>query len=436
MSDQFQWSSKSATSRLSAVKQRVLEDPPELRNIFTQTFFTEAFEQAKKAEAMPDSALAGALISIKDLFDVKGHVTKAGTRFMATDPLAKSDATAIAKLRQAGAVFLGHTNMTELAYSGLGLNPHYGTPENALVDGAIPGGSTSGGAVSVARGLADIAIGTDTGGSLRIPAAFNGIVGFKPSQSTVSVAGCKPLSRSLDSIGPMANSVSACAAAYKTMATGNQSNGNDVTREFVVPLNYGLDDLEPKVAEGFEAAVKLIQNSGYTVIETDLDVLEALKSLPIWQFSSIESRAEYDEAYQNQRDLMDPRVAGPTRMGRANEVNAVEYRKTLNRRAALIEQYKSELGARVLLMPTVPILPPSFDSMESDEEYGRVNLQVLRNPSIANVMDCCSISIPFHHGGSAIGIMLTAVAGHDLSLLNFAEEVHGHLTGSGTNDKG
>nr|WP_321444232.1 amidase family protein [uncultured Cohaesibacter sp.] len=429
MSNPFEWSASSASSRLDETIARVAADTKDVRHIFTQCFFDEAREQAASVADFDDdaSSLAGALVTIKDLLDVKGQVTKAGTRFMANDPEAEADADVVARLRQAGAVLLGHTNMTELAYSGLGLNPHYGTPMNALIDGAIPGGSTSGGAVSVARGLADIAIGTDTGGSLRIPAAFNGIVGFKPSQKTVSRAGCKPLSRSLDSIGPMGRSVAACAGAYRVIADQDQLQEPEraLLADFVVPTNYGMDDLAPEVAAAFAACLEDLRARGYKVSELALESLEALKSLPIWQFSSIESRSDYDEVYQTKRDMMDPRVAGPTRMGRADEVDAVSYRKTLNERERLIACFAEELGNRILLMPTVPILPPSFAELEKDEDYSRLNLQVLRNPSIANVMDCCSISLPISQKGMPVGLMLTALSGSDLSLLALAETIHG-----------
>lgn len=421
MSHQFPWSPETTAQRLLDTENRISADDPELRFVFTQTFFKQAQAQAAALTENCQSPLSGAIVSVKDLFDVTGFVTKAGTRFMAGNAAATADATPIKKLRDAGAVFIGHTNMTELAYSGLGLNPHYGTPENALFPGRIPGGSTSGGAVSVARGIADIAIGTDTGGSLRIPAAFNGIVGFKPSQRTVSRVGCKPLSRSLDSVGPMARTVAACALAYGVISDDDASNAREVDAEFIIPTNYGMDDLEPEVHAAFQSAVTALTEQNFKIEYKALEVLEALKALPVWHFAAIESRGDYDDAYQNQRDLMDPRVANPTRMGRADEVDAVSYRKTLNQRQTLIEQYKTEMGSKILLMPTVPILPPGFASMEDDAEYSRVNLQVLRNPSIGNVMDCCSISLPYRHEGITMGVMLTAVADHDQSLLNLAE---------------
>ncbi|WP_299665807.1 amidase family protein [uncultured Ruegeria sp.] len=417
------WSVDETTARLKCLKERLRNDDPQLKSVFTQTFLDRELERAGHIDPKTEGALAGAIVSIKDLLDVEGFVTKAGTKFMENDPPAKEDAEAVKRLREAGAVFVGHTNMTELAYSGLGLNPHYGTPENALLEGCIPGGSTSGGAITVARGIADIAIGTDTGGSLRIPAAFNGIVGFKPTQSTVPRKGCKALSRSLDSVGSMAKSVSGCRMAYEVLA--GDAAGKDELAEptFVIPTNYGMDDLDPVVKAGFDEAIQVLKAKGYDIREERLEVLESLKNLPVWHFSAIESRGEYDDAYQARRDIMDPRVAGPTRMGRADEVDAVSYRKTLNMREDLIAQYNQEMGGKVLIMPTVPIMPPTFADIENDEDYGRLNLQVLRNPSVGNVMNACSISLPFVNDDKTIGIMMIACGGCDLALLGVAARV-------------
>jgi len=418
MSDKIAWSPETAAERLQAVERRLASDDPALKHVFTQTFFEEARGQIEDLVKRGSSPLSGALVSVKDLFDVEGFVTRAGTTFMAQDPAAGSDAPPIGHLREAGGILVGHTNMTELAYSGLGLNPHYGTPDNAIKSGCIPGGSTSGGAVSVAQGAADIAIGTDTGGSLRIPAAFNGIVGFKPTQSTVSRKGCKALSQSLDSVGPMARTVEACRLAYLVMSGNSSAMSQTIEPDFVVPTNYGMDDLDPEVAAAFESAVSCLSEAGYRITQGPVETLESLKSLAIWQFASVESRAEYEEAYRTRYDEIDPRISN--RMDRADDADAVSYRKTLNLRQTLIEQYLAEMGGKVLLMPTVPILPPSLARLEDDEEYGRVNLQALRNPSIANVMDCCSISLPFGQDGNTIGVMMTATAGLDLGLLDLA----------------
>lgn len=423
VSRSFPWRADIAVDRLAEIEKRLSVADPALASVFTQTFFDEARVQARAASAYSDSPLCGAMVSIKDLFDVKGFVTRAGTIFMAQDAPANEDAPSVKSLRDAGAVLLGHTNMTELAYSGLGLNPHYGTPENALAPGCIPGGSTAGGAVSVARGIADIALGTDTGGSLRIPAAFNGIVGFKPTQSTVSRKGCKALSRSLDSVGPMAGTVAACEVAYRAICDVAESSAGTVDRDLIIPTNYAMDDMQAPVKAAFIHAVSLLEKNGFRVERRRVATLDALQSLAIWQFASIESRGEYEDAYQNKRHLMDPRITGPTRMGRADEVSAAAYRKSLNLRQTLVYQYRQEMSSKILLLPTVPILPPTFLAMEDDEEYSRVNLQVLRNPSIANVMDCCSISLPYTHAGATIGVMLTAASNHDLGLLDLASSL-------------
>ncbi len=428
MSSAYSWSVHTTPTRLSKIEHRINSNEPELNAIFTQTFFTQAHEQVKKLNAYSEFPLCGAIVSVKDLFDVQGFTTKAGSTFMANDPAATVDAEPIKKLRDAGAVFIGHTNMTELAFSGLGLNPHYGTPKNALYSDAIPGGSTAGGAVSVAHGIADIAIGTDTGGSLRIPAAFNGIVGFKPSQRTVSRVGCKALSRSLDSVGPMARTVAECRVAYDTLSDIKQRCDKSLETELIIPSNYGMSDLQPEVEAAFSAACAKLVTHGFRIKEDSLNSLENLKNLPVWHFASVESRAEYDDAYTHHRKLMDPRIAGPTRMGRADEVDAVSYRKTLNQRQDLIEEFTRDMNNRILLLPTTPILPPNFDVFESDEEYARINLQVLRNPSIGNVMDGCSISIPYKHDGATIGVMLTATNGFDIELLALAEEIESLFT--------
>lgn len=383
--------------------------------------FTQLFSEDELPEILPDTPLSGALVSIKDLLDVEGYTTHAGTVFMAENPGAERDADVVARLRAQGCVLVGHTNMTELAYSGLGLNPHYGTPENARFPGCIPGGSTSGGAVSVAQELVDFAIGTDTGGSLRIPAAFNGITGFKPSQSTVSQRGCYPLSRSLDSIGPMARDVATCKAVWETIADADTRASRQVEPEFVIPENFGMDDIDPVVATVFAAAVAKLQTQGYTISKERLSALDRMKELAVWQFSAVESRAVYFEAFNTRIGALDPRVA--SRMARADEASAISYRQLLDARAALIPAFEAELDNRVLLMPTVPILPPKIAILEDDDAYTRLNLLALRNPTVANVLDGCSLSLPFSDDGNLIGVMLIAANQSDRSLLDFAAAI-------------
>lgn len=410
------WSRDTAAARLHATRQRVAAQTTETRHVFTQLFSEDVLP-----ETLPDTPLAGALVSIKDLLDVKGYTTRAGTVFMAKNPVAEWDAEVVARLRNIGCVLVGHTNMTELAYSGLGLNPHYGTPKNARFPGCIPGGSTSGGAISVAQGLVDFTIGTDTGGSLRIPAAFNGVTGFKPSQSTVSQRGCSPLSHSLDSIGPMARDVATCKAVWQAIADEDISAPRPVKPELVIPENFGMDDIDPIVAKTFEAAVAKLKLQGYAISTERLSSLDSMKELALWQFSAVESRAVYEEAFTTQNDMIDPRVA--SRMARADEATAISYRQLLDSRSALITTFEDELDNRVLLMPTVPILPPNIALFEDDDTYNQLNLLVLRNPTVANVMNGCSLSLPFSDDGNLIGVMLIAANQSDLALLDFSAGV-------------
>ncbi len=414
---EFSWQNTDATGRLIALQSQLKAKAPDVANVFTQTFFDGDVIQSRQNSELP---LGGALVSVKDLFDVEGFVTRAGTKVFASNPPAPSDAEAVRKIRDAGGIIVGHTNMTELAYSGLGLNPHHGTPRNALLPDCIPGGSTSGGAISVARGLVDIAIGTDTGGSLRIPAAFNGIVGFKPSQSTVSRKGCKPLSRSLDSVGPMARHVADCRQAYKVMRDETVDQ-KPIDPIFIVPNNFGFEDMDPIIQSHFDRAVREIKAAGFVVESQHLKCLDRYKTLPVWQFSAVESRAEYESVFLDKATDLDPRVH--VRMSRANEVDAETYRQTLNMRSSLSDEFENELGSHVLLMPTTPILPPRFSEVESDDAFGRLNLLALRNPSVANVMDACSISLPIGESTTPAGLMLTAGHSRDEALLDLAEQL-------------
>lgn len=404
--------------RVGAVLRRIEGDPPELRHVFTGVFADDIASDAERLHEAdgngPDSALWGAIVTIKDLLDVRGHPTRAGSLVLGDDP-AQRDAVAVGRLRDAGALILGHTNMTELAYSGLGLNPHFGTPDNPAMPGHIPGGSTSGGAVSVATGAADIAIGSDTGGSLRIPAAFTGTVGFKPTQATVPRQGCRPLSHTLDSIGPIARDVAACEAAWRAMAAVPAVAGTPMRGRLIVARNFGLDGLDDMVASGFDALLAGLRRAGFPIMEKPLASLERYKTLPVWHFSAVESRAHYQDEYLRSPDAFDPRVL--RRMQRADEVSAVQYCRTLQARERLIAAFAEELGDDFLLMPTVAMLPPAFDAFRREEDYDRLNLLALRNTSLANVTDGCSLSLPFRYRGHLLGAMLTAPGGRDLDLL-------------------
>ncbi len=372
--------------------------------------------------ACSDGVLSKAIVTIKDLFDVQGYVTRAGSVFLKDNGPAKEDAEAVRRLREAGAYLLGHTNMTELAYSGLGMNPHYGTPQSPLYPGCIAGGSTSGGAVSVALGMADIALGSDTGGSLRIPAAFCGVTGFKPSQQSVSSKGALPLSATLDSIGPIAKSVADCEAAWQVLSGTEQKVAAAQQAHFVVPTNFGLDNLDAAVAEGFRAAIeKLRQTPGVVIEERPVNFLEAYKALPVWQFSAFEAREFYQRTFAVDLAQLDPRVA--SRLRRADTLDEQAFAQTCLQRQGLIELYQKEESAVQLLLPTVAILPPKLADLAKDEDYDRINLLCLRNTTLANVLDACSVSLPFEHQEHHIGVMLTGTNGSDEALLAAAKFV-------------
>ncbi|AWX99099.1 hypothetical protein A8139_03100 [Marinomonas primoryensis] len=379
--------------------------------------FTELFDYV----APQEGPLNGAIISIKDLFQVEGYKTQAGSVFINKQP-ALQDAAAVALLRKAGASFLGHTNMTELAYSGLGLNPHYGTPDNPINPGRITGGSTSGGAASVALGAADAALGTDTGGSLRIPAAFCGLTGFKPSQQTVSREGCLPLSDALDSVGPIAKTVEECERLWHILSgASGTKNGADLSQlTFVVPSNFGMNDLDALVEQGFNEKLACLEAAGIVVERRFIAALESYKTLPVWQFSAFECQAFYSKAYDLATANIDPRVA--SRIVRANTIKYEVFQQTQAARHAFIQQMAEDEPNTVFLLPTVAVVAPKLSDLEQDSEYDRLNVLCLRNTSLANVLNGCSLSLPFCFQQEPMGLMLTACNGMDQALLDLAKQ--------------
>jgi aspartyl-tRNA(Asn)/glutamyl-tRNA(Gln) amidotransferase subunit A len=380
--------------------------------------FTKLMPNEFAQSAGRDGPLKDKVLSVKDLFDIKGQITRAGSPILEDTNPASKDATAVERLRGAGARVIGRTTMTELAYSGLGLNPHDGTPENPLFAARIPGGSTSGGAVSVATGLADVALGSDTGGSLRIPAAFCGLVGFKPTQASVPMTGAMPLSDSLDSVGPMARDVSTCATAWQVMAGRRVAPLCQQRPELLVPLNFGLTDLDPAVATGFAKLRDTLTAAGWKIRDVSLPVLDAYATLPVWQFSAVESLRRFKDKLATHGAKMDPRVR--VRMERGLEISEADFATTLAQRAELIAAFGTEIGDALVLLPTVAIQPPHFDDVATDDGFSRLNLLALRNTSLANVMDGCSVSLPFGQGDALMGAMMTSFGGRDETILGAA----------------
>jgi aspartyl-tRNA(Asn)/glutamyl-tRNA(Gln) amidotransferase subunit A len=375
------------------------------------------------------SPWSGIPISIKDLFDLTGDVTTAGSKVLCDQPAASRDARSVGRLRAAGFIPIGRTNMTEFAYSGLGINPHYGTPLNPYDRAArrIPGGSSSGAAVSITDQMAYGALGTDTGGSCRIPAAFCGIVGFKPTASRVSLAGAVPLSQSLDSVGPLAGSVQCCAVLDGILAGESEvrvESGSLEGLRFAVAKSYVLEDLDTHVARSFEKALSLLSAAKVRIEEIPLAELNQLPHINRkGGFPAAEAYAHHAERLLTRADQYDPRVS--IRILRGREQSAADYIELLAARNDLRAQTDRKLaGFDAVLMPTTPMIAPTFAELESDAEYGRANLLALRNPTVTNFLDRCAISIPCQEPGSApVGLMLMGARNADRRLLSVAAGV-------------
>ena len=370
--------------------------------------------------------LDGALVTIKDLFDVAGEVTRAGSKLLAAHGTpAAQDAPVVQRLRQAGAVIVGKTNMTEFAFSGIGANPHFGTPGNPADRKRAPGGSTAGGAVAVADGMCEIAIGSDTGGSCRTPAAFCGIVGYKPSRQRIPTDGAFPLSFTLDSIGPMATSVENCEKADAVMA------GETYAARELAPLSalrvgvvqgLALDKLEESVARAFEAALKRLSAAGARLIDCTLPEIEDMVEVNT-RYGGIapaEAFAVHRERLKAHGDMVDPNVR--KRIERAASLSAADYIEMIRRRNALVRAVDARLADfDVVAMPTSPVVAPVLAELAQPEEWGRRNGMTLRNTSMWNFFDACSLSLPLpRDGGLPVGLMLSARNGEDARLFRIA----------------
>ena len=385
----------------------------------------DAMDRLRKAKAAP-SPFAGIPVSIKDLFDIKGQVTRAGSRALEDSAPAEADATVVARLRRAGFIVIGRTNMTEFAYSGIGINPHYGTPKSAWNRsvGHVPGGSSSGAAVSIADGMAYGALGTDTGGSCRIPAAFNGIVGFKPTQRRVPLDGGVPLSFSLDSFGPLARSVACCAVLDAVLADEKvqplQPRSVKGMR-LAVPTTVALDDLDEAVAKTFERALDALSRAGALIerIEVpefhDVGVMNAKGG-----FAAAESYAWHRYLLTSKGDVYDPRVS--LRILRGEGISAADYIDILNARRSFIARTEARIAPYdALVLPTTANTPPVIADLADDKVFTIQNLRALRNCTLINVLDGCAISLPAHREGEVpVGLMLAAAGGSDRRILELA----------------
>jgi aspartyl-tRNA(Asn)/glutamyl-tRNA(Gln) amidotransferase subunit A len=385
---------------------------------FIRRFDDEARHAAERldggAGALP---LGGLAISIKDLYDVKGWPTTAASASRHDAPAASADAPAVARLRAAGGVLVGHTNLTEFAFSGVGINPHHGTPANpatAALDAQprIPGGSTSGGAVSVASGAAWAALGSDTGGSIRIPAALQGLVGFKNTQRLTPTEGCIPLSLTLDTACAITLSVRDAVLLHEVLAARRVQRTKRPLRDWRLALAQTImqDAMEPAVSTAFERAIDTLRAAGAVITPIDLPMLnEATHLQRGGGIPAAEAWAWHRQALQTRQAQYDPRVALRIRRGEAIR----DHAELLAERRHWIARMETALqGFDAVLSPTVPIVAPRTQPLiDGDEAFFAANALLLRNPSLINLLDGCALSLPCHrHGDWPVGLMVWSTA--------------------------
>ncbi len=388
---------------------------------------------ARQARGEPLPLLAGLPVTVKDLYDIDGRTTMAGSTLRAGAPPADADALAVTRLRAAGAAILGLTTMSEFAFSGVGINPHHGTPRNPadVAVARIPGGSTSGGAVSVALGLAVAALGSDTGGSIRIPAALCGLVGFKNTQARTPLQGAFPLSHTLDTVSAMTR----CVADALTV-DGVLSGAPLTVAErplaglrLALPATLMFDAIEPAVSSAFEQALQRLSAAGAVMVPMALTELAEVAQIntPVG-LVPIEAWATHADAMRTRRGEFDPRVAA--RIAAGEGISAAHYISLLQRRRNWIERVGQRLqGIDALICPTVPITAPPIEALQaSDDAFFKVNGLLLRNTYAINFLDGCAFSLPCHGPGSLpVGLMLAAAHGRDAELAAVALAVEAAL---------
>jgi aspartyl-tRNA(Asn)/glutamyl-tRNA(Gln) amidotransferase subunit A len=428
----------SARERLDEALARI-DDP---KGEGTRTCLTVYREAARAAAEAADArakagvtlgGLDGAIVSVKDLFDVAGEVTRAGSQVVAEESNpAAADAPVVRRLRQAGAVIVAKTNMSEFAFSGLGANPHFGTPGNPADRARVPGGSTSGGAIAVADGMCEITIGSDTGGSTRIPAALCGIVGFKPSKWRIPTTGAFPLSSTLDSIGPMARTVANCAKADAVMANEEPHPLEPAPLAGLrigLPQGFPLDNLDDTVGKRFSEALARLEKAGARLLDEKIALIDEVA--PVNAKGGLvppEALGVHNARIEQHGDMVDPNIR--VRIERARAISAGTYLEMLEARARLVKAMDTRLAdLDVLAMPTCPIVAPTIAEVEAPDMWARKNAMVLRNTSLGNFFDLTSISLPLPGSGLPVGLMLMARNGHDRRLLRIAAAIERLLAG-------
>lgn len=410
--------------------ERIADPAGQGSRAFTRVYADSALQAAEASDALrragqTRSPLEGLPVSVKDLFDVAGDITTAGSAVLKDQVPAGFNATVVQRLVDAGAILVGRTNMTEFAFSGLGINPHYGSPSSPWdrATGRISGGSSSGAGVAVADGMSAVSVGTDTGGSVRIPAAFCGITGFKPTARRISSQGSIPLSFSLDSIGPLGASVDCCAISDAILAGHRLAKSAapfPSQLRLAVPATMVLEDADPEVVRTFERALDALQQAGARIDTVEIPEFEQLPYINRkGGLIAAEAWAWHKKHIERAEDRYDPRVV--TRILRGRDMSAADYIEVMQARQAWIASVEARLSwYDALLMPTSPVLAPSIHALESsDDAYFPANVTILRNPTFINFLDGCALSIPCHEAGHApVGLMVAGPSMSDARILN------------------
>jgi Asp-tRNA(Asn)/Glu-tRNA(Gln) amidotransferase A subunit family amidase len=427
---------------------------PLCAHVFSETFFDSALWAA--AETPKTAPLAGLAISIKDLFDTEGSRSQASSRVLQDAAVAQQDAEVVKRLRKAGAAIIGRTHMVEFAFSGVGVNPHFGTPAaldarhpaNPLLaptlPARIPGGSSSGAAVSVASGAAWAALGSDTGGSIRIPAALNGLVGFKSTASLTPSTGTVPLSPTLDTACAITRSVRDAVLLHEILAERTVKNDERSLAQYhlAVPRQIFFDQIEPAVQTAFERSIAQLEHTGTKIEWIDLPELQELDAINIiGGFSPTESYAWHRKYLQDPEKaaIYDPRVR--SRIERGASMSAADYLDLIAARKAWIEKMQTAIAPYdALLSPTTPITAPTIASLapatgqnpeadaQRDAEFVRVNALLLRNTSIINMLDGCALSLPCHLANELpMGLMVWHAGMHDDDVLHISQRIEAAL---------
>ncbi|MDX1374518.1 MAG: amidase [Burkholderiales bacterium] len=406
--------------------------------VYAETARAEAEHSDRlRAAGVRRSPVDGLPVSVKDLFDVCGDVTRAGSKILADTAPAAADAPVVARLRAAGAVIVGRTNMVEFAFGPLGFNPHYGTPHNPWdrATGRVPGGSSSGAAVAQADGMCAMALGSDTRGSVRIPAALCGLAGFKPTARRVPREGAFPLSFTLDSIGPLANTI-ACCAVYDAILAGEPPLPPVELPvkglRLLLPRSSVLEDLDQKVGADFEAALRRLSAGGAVLCEVPMPAFDRQDAyFKGGGFAGAEAYAIHRQ-HLDRIDAFDPRVG--KRILMFKEYSAGDYVEL----GLLRETFMREVGALAapydaILMPTVPSVAPTLEEAGArDEDYFRWILRVMRNVGLINFLDGCAATLPCHAPGTApVGLMVAGCALADRHVLAVAASLERVLARSG-----